>query len=133
MDTGGTMGRNGALWRTQEQTEAATHGAMRQLVVFAIDEQRYALPLGAVLRVLPMVALSPLPQAPPITLGVFNLRGTVIPVLDIRRRFGCNPCDYRVSAHLLVARTALHARAGRTTRPAACRRHLTTVRRGTRP
>ncbi len=87
-------------------SSSAPYGAVRRLVVFVIDEQRYALPLGAVLRVLPMVALAPLPQAPPITLGVFNLRGTVIPVLDIRGRFGCDPRDYGVSAHLLVARTA---------------------------
>lgn len=76
-----------------------------QLVVFVIEAQQYSLPLPVVEQVLPMVAVSPLPQAPPIALGVINLHGKVIPVLDIRRRFGFPPRDYGLAAHLLVART----------------------------
>ena len=76
-----------------------------QLVVFRLEEQLYALPVDTVERVLPMVAVSPLPQAPPIALGVINLHGKVIPVLDLRRRFGFPPRDYGLAAHLLVART----------------------------
>jgi purine-binding chemotaxis protein CheW len=77
-----------------------------QLVVFDIDGQRYALPLNDVERVLPMVAVSPLPQAPAVVLGVFNLHGQVIPVLDLRRRFGLPLCDYGLTARLLVVRTS---------------------------
>lgn len=44
-----------------------------RLVVFSIEGQRYALPLNDVERVLPMVAVSPLPQAPAVVLGVINL------------------------------------------------------------
>src|SRR5262245_21471826 len=58
------------------------------LFVFRLAEQHYALPLLTVERVLPMVAVSPLPQAPSLTLGVINLHGLVVPVLDLRRRFG---------------------------------------------
>ena len=50
-------------------------------------------------------AVSPLPQAPPLTLGVINLHGKVVPVLDMRRRFGAPPRDYGFAAHLLLART----------------------------
>jgi purine-binding chemotaxis protein CheW len=74
------------------------------LVVFSLEGQRYALQLSAVERVLPMVALAPLPKAPAVALGVINLHGTVIPVLDIRLRFGFPPRDHG-TAHLLVART----------------------------
>ena len=79
--------------------------ALLRLVVFSIDGQRYALPLSAAERVLPMVAVSPLPQAPAVALGVINLHGKVIPVLDFRRRLRLPPCDYGLAAHLLVART----------------------------
>jgi purine-binding chemotaxis protein CheW len=75
-------------------------------VSFVIEEQQYALPLPMVQRVLPMVAVSPLPQAPSIALGVINLHGQVIPVLDIRRRLGFPARDYGLTAHLLVARTS---------------------------
>ena len=77
-----------------------------QLVVFIAEGQRYALPLLTVQRVLPMVAVSPLPKGPAIALGVINLHGQVVPVLDIRRRFGLPPRDYGLTGHLLVARTS---------------------------
>ena len=85
--------------------DPALQNPVLQLVVFVIEGQRYALPLSAVERVLPMVAVSPLPQAPAITLGVINVHGRVLPVLDIRRRFGLPPRDYGLRSHLLVART----------------------------
>ena len=77
-----------------------------KLVVFDIEGQRYALPLNDVERVLPMVAVSPLPQAPAVVLGVINLHGQVIPVLDLRCRFGLPLCDYGLTARLLVVRTS---------------------------
>jgi len=78
-----------------------------QLVVFRLEAQLYALPLDAVERVLPMVAVSSLPQAPSLVLGVINWHGQVVPVLDLRRRLGYPACEYGLGAHLLVARTPL--------------------------
>jgi len=83
-----------------------SQNSLHRFVAFLLDEQRYAVPLSAVERVVPMVAVSPLPKSPAIALGVINLHGTVIPVLDIRRRFGVAPHDYGISAHLVVARTS---------------------------
>jgi purine-binding chemotaxis protein CheW len=77
-----------------------------QLVVFTMDEQRYALQLVAVERVVRMVEVTPLPQAPQIVLGVINAQGRIIPVVDIRRRFRLPERDIRLSDHLLIARTA---------------------------
>lgn len=75
------------------------------LVVFHLAQQRYALDLAVVERVLPMVAVSPLPDAPEIALGVINVHGAVVPVLDLGRRVGIAPRNYGVDAHLLLART----------------------------
>jgi purine-binding chemotaxis protein CheW len=88
--------------------DQAQQGAILQLVAFAVAEQQYALPLPVVERVLPMVAVSPLPQAPPIALGVINVHGRVMPVLDLRRRFGLPSHIYGLTARLLVARTRRH-------------------------
>lgn len=74
-------------------------------VVFRLDADRYALPLVVTERVLPMVAVSPLPKAPDVALGVVNVHGTVLPVIDLRRRFGRPRRDPGVDGHLLVART----------------------------
>lgn len=53
-----------------------------------------------------MLAVSALPEAPPVVLGVINLRGRIVPVVDFRRRFNRSPRDYGPGAHLLVARTS---------------------------
>ena len=57
------------------------------LVIFFLDDRRYGLRLDAVERVLPALDVTPLPKAPEIVLGLINLKGKIIPVLDVRRRF----------------------------------------------
>jgi chemotaxis signal transduction protein len=57
------------------------------LVVFTLDEQRYALHLDAVKRIVRAVEVTPLPKAPQIVLGVVNVQGKVIPVMNLRSRF----------------------------------------------
>ncbi|MGH8055679.1 MAG: chemotaxis protein CheW [Candidatus Entotheonellia bacterium] len=80
-------------------------GGVLQLVVFMIAGQRYALQLQRVERVLPIVAISSLPQAPAITLGVINLHGSILAIVDLRRRFNLPPHEYGLTGHLLLVRT----------------------------
>jgi len=84
---------------------ARPEAAERPLVVFSLDDQRYALALASVQRSLRVVAITPLPEAPAIVLGIFNLAGVVIPVVNIRKRFNHPPRDVRPSDNLLVATT----------------------------
>lgn len=74
------------------------------VLVCVLAGERYALRLSAVERVLPMVALSTLPGTTPLVLGVFNLHGVIIPVLDLRQRLGLSPVAYGLEARLIVAR-----------------------------
>jgi purine-binding chemotaxis protein CheW len=78
---------------------------IRWLVVFTLDEQRYALPLAAVERVVQAVEIVPLPKAPQIVLGVVNVRGQILPVVNLRRRFRLPERELRLSDHYLIART----------------------------
>lgn len=77
------------------------------LIVFSLDRQRYALPLHAVDRVVRMVAITPLPKAPDIVLGVVNIQGRVIPVINMRRRFSLPERAIALTDQLVVAHTAL--------------------------
>jgi purine-binding chemotaxis protein CheW len=75
-----------------------------QLVVFRLEEQRYALPLAAVERIVRAVEVTSLPDAPAIVLGAIDLAGQVLPVLDVRQRFRLpvreiGPADQFVIAH----------------------------------
>lgn len=86
-------------------SEGSPRSPALRLVVFDIEGARYALPLSAVERILPMAAVAALPQAPPIALGAINLGGEVIPVLDLRRRLGLPPRELSLAARLMVAST----------------------------
>lgn len=58
------------------------------IIVFSLEGGHYALDAAIVERVVPALEITPLPQAPAIVLGVFSLQGRVIPVVDVRQRFG---------------------------------------------
>jgi purine-binding chemotaxis protein CheW len=57
-------------------------------VVFRLQEREYALPVNVVVEVLPMVALIPVPDAPSALAGLLNLRGAIVPTLDVRTLLG---------------------------------------------
>lgn len=76
------------------------------LVVFRLDGHRYGLDLERVERVLPQVALAPFPKAPPIVSGVFDLHGGLVPVVNVRRRFGLPERTPGVADQLLIVRSA---------------------------
>ena len=79
-----------------------------QLVVFRLDERRYALLLAAVERVVRAVDVTPLPKAPAIVLGAIDVHGRVLPVLNVRRRFLMPDRDISPADWFLVAQTARH-------------------------
>lgn len=77
-----------------------------RLVVFVVDDQKYALPLDVVERVVRAVEVTPLPEAPPIIAGVFSLQGRVVPVVDLRRRFRLPERAVDPDDHFVVARSS---------------------------
>jgi purine-binding chemotaxis protein CheW len=71
-------------------------------VLFFIDQRSYAFPLEQVERIVRLVAFSGVPESPNWMLGVINLSGVVIPVVDIRQRFGLPRKTLRLSDRLLI-------------------------------
>jgi len=76
------------------------------LVIFTLADQRYAIPLRTVDKVVRMVAITLLPHAPDFILGVINFKGQVIPVINIRRRFFLPERKVAISDQLVIAHTA---------------------------
>ncbi|MDP4174791.1 MAG: chemotaxis protein CheW [Bacteroidota bacterium] len=66
-------------------------------VLFKLDDRTYALHLDNVERIIHAVEITPLPKAPEIVLGIINLHGEVIPVVNIRKRFSLP--EKRLSIH----------------------------------
>jgi purine-binding chemotaxis protein CheW len=59
-----------------------------QLVGFVIGEEEYAIPILAIQEIIKPFSWTRVPQVPAYVLGVFNLRGAVIPLIDLRAKFG---------------------------------------------
>lgn len=77
----------------------------RQLVVFKLSEQCYALHLAVVNKVLRIAEITPLPKSPEIVLGIINVQGRIAPVFDLRKRFGLPHRSIELRDHLIIART----------------------------
>jgi purine-binding chemotaxis protein CheW len=84
------------------ETDAGT-AAPTQLVVFRIEKSEYALPVGNVGEILRMVAIAPVPEAPEWLPGVINLRGRVIPVINLRKRLGLPEVEVGLNTPIIVA------------------------------
>jgi purine-binding chemotaxis protein CheW len=78
----------------------------RTVVVFRVDNQRCALPLNCVERIVRAVEVTPLPGAPAIVLGAVCVAGRVLPVLSMRWRLGLAAREVRPRDHFLIGRAA---------------------------
>ena len=79
---------------------------LKDIVIFSLDEPRYALPLSSVVQVVRAVEITPLPKAPEIVMGVINMQGQVIPVINMRQRFCLPAHEIRLEDRFIIARTA---------------------------
>jgi purine-binding chemotaxis protein CheW len=79
---------------------------LNRLVSFNLDDQKYALFLSAVIRIIRVVEITSLPKAPDIVLGVINMHGQIVPVLDIRKRFRLPQREIQLEHQLIVASTS---------------------------
>lgn len=73
------------------------------LLVFEIAGHRYAMAVASVTEVVRAVTITALPAAPRVVEGVVNFKGTLVPVLDIRMRFGLPSQPLNVSDLLIIA------------------------------
>jgi purine-binding chemotaxis protein CheW len=80
--------------------------AHREFLIFELGGQRFGLDVAEVREIVRAVCPVPLPGAPLVVEGVINLRGRVVPVLDLRRRFRLPQRPLEPSDHLVIARAA---------------------------
>lgn len=78
-------------------------------VIFRLGDEEYGLPVESVNSIIRYEAATPVPRAPAAVLGVINLRGRVIPVVDLLRRFRGKSFEPTVSSRIVVADAAAGA------------------------
>jgi purine-binding chemotaxis protein CheW len=75
-----------------EPTSTKQENELLQLVTFGIGEEEFGIDILKVQEIIRTMAITKVPNSPPYVEGVINLRGKVIPVIDLRSRFNL---DYR--------------------------------------
>ena len=83
------------------------------ILTFALDSQPYAFRADHVVQVVQVVAIAPLAGAPPGVEGVVNVRGTMIPVFDLRGRFGLPERPIDPAQHLVILKIGARSAAVR--------------------
>jgi purine-binding chemotaxis protein CheW len=76
-------------------------------LTFALGREEYGLPVMKVREIIKVMDITHVPQVAPYVLGVINLRGKVIPVIDLRRKFGFPAEDHTERTCIIVAEVAL--------------------------
>jgi purine-binding chemotaxis protein CheW len=59
-----------------------------QFLTFALGQEEYGVEILKIQEIKGFSAITPLPNAPPYVRGVLNLRGTIVPIVDLRKKFG---------------------------------------------
>ncbi|HBK61332.1 MAG TPA: chemotaxis protein CheW [Firmicutes bacterium] len=82
--------------------EQAIAGAEMQLVVFELGDESYGVDISRVQDINRMQEITEIPHAPESVVGVINLRGRVIPVIDLRKRFGLSAAPNTKDTRIVV-------------------------------
>lgn len=77
-------------------------GAEDRFLVFTINEQSYAIEIHYITEIIEMLPITAVPFLPGCLKGIINLRGSVIPVMDVRLRFGLPEQTYTERTCIIV-------------------------------
>lgn len=73
-----------------------------QLVGFIVGDEEYAIPILNIQEIIKPIEYTRVPSVPEYVLGVFNLRGSVIPLIDLRKRFSLNAAKPNANTRYIV-------------------------------
>ncbi len=87
--------------RAAENRFSEVHGTM-QLVSFKLAKELYGIEITKVREIILITEITRIPEAPPFLKGLINLRSTVIPVIDLRVRFGLPEAELSDESRIMV-------------------------------
>lgn len=77
----------------------------RQFLTFRLEEEEYGVEILRVQEIKGYSRITPLPNTPPEVKGVMNLRGTIVPIIDLRARLGLPGAEYDQFTVIIVVTT----------------------------
>lgn len=87
---------------TETITDNLSQQAPLQLLTFLLDREIFATDISQVQEVLEFTRITPVPRTPEFMLGVINLRGSVVPVIDLRQQFGMSTAETTVDTCIVI-------------------------------
>lgn len=76
----------------------------RELIAFGVGSQEFSVDIMSVREIRGWTPATPLPQTPDYLRGVINLRGAVLPIVDLALRLGLPPCETTVRSVIIVVK-----------------------------
>jgi purine-binding chemotaxis protein CheW len=90
------------LAETIEQAVQGNEGREGKYLTFSLDDEEYGIGILKIKEIIGMIPITPVPRTPEHVKGVINLRGKVIPVIDLRLRFGMDAIEYTDRTSIIV-------------------------------
>jgi len=81
---------------------AASEVASQQVLTFVLGEETYGVDILRVQEIRGWSAVTKIPNSPPHVLGVLNLRGSIVPIVDLRKRFNLAQAEYTAVTVIIV-------------------------------
>src|ERR1035441_10746663 len=75
----------------------------RQFLTFLLNDQEYGLDISKIREIRGYAPITPIPNVPPHVRGVMNLRGTILPVIDLRMKFHLPAVEYNKFTVIVIA------------------------------
>ena len=94
---------------TLETDSPALPAQAGKYLTFTLGRESYGLPVLKVREIIRLVAITPVPQMPAYIRGVINLRGKIVPVVDLRLKFGLAAAEAGESVCIVVVQVKLAA------------------------
>jgi purine-binding chemotaxis protein CheW len=90
--------------KTETGAEKAAAETSEQYLTFMLAGEEYGVDILRVQEIKGWDKVTRIPHTPPYVLGVINLRGAVVPIIDLRRRFGLETIDFGPTTVVIVVR-----------------------------
>lgn len=97
-----------ASGETVDAGQQGDDSATEQLVVMRLASEDYGIDITHVREIIRMQNITEVPQAPAFVEGIINLRGSVIPVVDLRKRFGVEASEQSEETRIVVVDVRQH-------------------------
>jgi len=97
------------LARKMDQAVNAMSEKEGKYLTFSLDNEEYGIGILQIKEIIGMMPITPVPRTPEFVKGVINLRGKVIPVIDLRLRFGMEEIEHTERTCIIVVEIEMQA------------------------